>query len=133
MAFEQSPGLGDDGIKSQQSVHEWLVGNERTLYAITGILVLIVFVMSARVLGIFSGEPGGLDGCVVNATGGPVTGVVQVDLVQSNIPADGCFFFAELSPGSHELIIKISDGSSFKQSVSIVSGQAVGLGTITVP
>lgn len=133
MAFEQSPELGEGGIKSRQSLREWLVRNERALYVVTGILVLIVFGMSARVLGIFSGKPGGLDGCIINAAGEPVTGVAQVDLIQSNIPADGCFFFAELPPGNHELVIQTSSGPSFKQTVTIVSGQAVGLGTLTMP
>jgi len=133
MAFEQSPKFGDDGIKSRQSLHGWLIKNERVLYVVTGILVLIVLGMSAYVLGFFSGDPGGLDGCIVNAAGEPVTGVAKVDLTQSNIAADGCFFFAELPPGNHELVIQSSEGSTFEQPVTIVSGQAVGLGVITMP
>jgi len=133
MAFEQNPEFGDGGIKSRQTLHEWLVKNERILYAVIGILLVITLVLSGRVMGIFSDEPGGLDGCLINAAGEPITGTAQVETTQSLIFADGCFFFAELSPGKHELVIKTSGGSSIRQPVTILSGQAVELGIITVP
>jgi hypothetical protein len=133
MAFEQNPEFGDGGIKSRQSLSDWLVNNERVLYAATGILLVVVFVLSLRVLGVFSGEPGGLDGCIVNAAGEPITATVRADNTQRVTSADGCFFFPELSPGKHELTMEVSDGSVIKQTVEIVSGQAVGLGTISMP
>jgi hypothetical protein len=133
MAFEQSPEFGDGGIKSRQSLRDWLIKNERVLYAVTGILLVVVLVLSLRVLGVFSGEPGGLDGCIVNVAGGPITGTAQVDNTQRLTSADGCFFFAELTPGKHELTIEASGGLVIKQTVEIISGQAVGLGTITMP
>jgi hypothetical protein len=134
MAFEKNPEFKDGGIKSQQSWREWLTENERALFAVTGILLVIVLVMSVRVLGgsLFLGEPGGLDGCIVNAAGEPMIGTAQVDASQRPTSADGCFYFAELSPGEHELTIKASDGYVTIQSVEIISGQAVGLGTITL-
>jgi hypothetical protein len=94
---------------------------------------VIVLTLSARMLGIFSGEPGGLDGCIVNSAGEPTTGTVQLETIQRPISADGCFFFAELSPGEHELVIEISDGSIIRKAVEIISGQAVGLEIITMP
>ena len=133
MAFEQSPEFRDGGIKSRQSLRDWLVKNERVLYAVTGILLVVVLALSLRVLGAFSGEPGGLDGCVVNAAGEPITATARADNAQRLTSVDGCFFFPELSPGKHELTIEVSGGSSFKQAVEIVSGQAVELGTITMP
>jgi hypothetical protein len=133
MAFEHNPEFGNGGIKSRQTLHELLVKNERILYSVTGILLVIVLVLSLRMSGIFSGEPGGLDGCAVNTAGEPVTGTAQVETAQALISADGCFFFAELPPGEHELVIKTSGGSSLSQLVEIISGQAVELGIIVVP
>jgi hypothetical protein len=133
MAFEQSPKFGDGGIKSRQSLRDWLIKNERVLYVVTGILLVVVLVLSLHVLGVFSGEPGGLDGCIVNAAGKPITGTAQVDNIQRLTSADGCFFFVVLTPGKHELIIEASGGLVIKQAVKIISGQAVGLGTITMP
>lgn len=133
MAFEQSPELDSDGIKSRSSLREMLARNERALYALTAILVVIVIVLSLRMLLISSSESGGLDGCITNAAGEPVIGTVRVDSFQRAISADGCFFFAELSPGSHDLFIEIADGAPIKQAVTVLAGQAVGLGTITVP
>jgi hypothetical protein len=133
MAFDQSPEFGNGGIKSRQSLRDWLIKNERVLYVVTGLLLVVVLVLSLRVLGVFSGEPGGLDGCIVNAAGEPITGTVQADNSQRLALVDGCFFFPELSPGKHELTIELTDGSVIKQAVEIVSGQAVELGTITMP
>jgi hypothetical protein len=133
MAFDQSPEFGNGGIKSRQSLRDWLIKNERVLYIVTGILLVVVIVLSLRVLGVFSGEPGGLDGCIVNAAGEPIAGTAQVDNTQRLAFADGCFFFSELSPGKHKLTIELTDGSVIKQAVEIVSGQAVELGTITMP
>jgi len=133
MSFEQSPQFENGEIKSRQTVHDWLAKNERVLYAVTGVLLVIVLVLSVRVLGIFSGESGGLDGCLVDAAGKPITGIAQADGTQRTISADGCFFFPELSPGEHELVIQTSIGSSIRQTVTILSGQAVELGTITIP
>jgi len=133
MAFERSPEFGDGGIKSRQTLRELLAKNERVLYAVTGILIVIVLILSARVLWGASAEPGGLDGCIINAAGEPITGTAQADKSQSLISADGCFFFAELPPGEHELVIETSLGSSIKQAVTILSGQAVALGIITIP
>jgi hypothetical protein len=133
MAFEHNPEFGDGGIKSRQTLHELLVKNERILYSVTGILLVIVLALSLYVTGIFSGEPGGLAGCVVNAAGEPVTGTAQVETTPALVSADGCFFFAELPPGEHELVIETSGGSSLSQLVEIISGQAVELGIIAIP
>ena len=133
MAFEQSPEFRDGKIQSRWSVPEWLAKNQRVLFAVTGILVVIVLVMSARMLGISSGKPGGLDGCITSVAGEPLTGNAQADHVLRSIPADGCFFFAELPPGEGELLIQTSNGLIKKQAVKIISGQAVGLGIITIP
>jgi hypothetical protein len=133
MAFEQNPEFRDGGIKVRQSWRELLTKNERVLYAVTGILLVIVLVLSLRALGVFSGESGGLDGCVVNTSGEPMTATAQTEKTQRSTAADGCFFFSELTPGKHELIIEVADGSIVKQAVEIVSGQAVGLGKITMP
>jgi hypothetical protein len=133
MSFEQSPEFRDGKIKSRWSLLEWLAKNQRVLFAVTGILVVIVLALSARSLGISSGKPGGLDGCITNAAGEPITGTAQVENIQRSIPADGCFFFTELPPGEHDLLIQTSSGLVKKQVVKIVSGQAVGLGTIALP
>jgi hypothetical protein len=135
MAFEQNPEFKDGGIKSHQSLREWLTKNERMLFVVTNILVVIVLALSVNVIGssLFWGKPGGLDGCIVNAAGEPVTGTTQVEKTQRSTFADGCFFFAELSPGKHELTIKTSGGSVTSQMVEIISGQAVALGKITIP
>jgi hypothetical protein len=133
MAFEQSPEFGDGGIKSRQSLRDWLMQHERGLYTITGILLVLVAAMTARIFGVSITEPGGLDGCVVTAAGEPAQGTVQVGLLQSPLYENGCFFFAELAPGVHEVLVQTADGIAFSQSVTIVSGQAVELGAITLP
>ncbi len=79
MSFEQNPQFENGEIKSRQTLHDWLAKNERVLYAVTGILIVIVLILSARVLWGASAEPGGLDGCIINAAGEPITGTVQAD------------------------------------------------------
>jgi hypothetical protein len=133
MSFEQNPQFENGEIKSRQTLHDWLAKNERVLYAVIGILLVVTLVLSGRALGNFSGEPGGLDGCIVNSAGEPITGTAQVETTQRPISADGCFFFAKLSPGEHELVIKTSSGSVITQPVEIIPGQAVELGVVTMP
>jgi hypothetical protein len=134
MAFDESPEFGESGIKSRPTLRRWLTRHERALYAVTGVLSVIMLLLSARVLGpSFLSEPGGLDGCLANASGEPVTGTVRVGSITHPVYDDGCFFFAELSPGAHELTIETSDGTILKQAVEIVPGQAVELGVITLP
>jgi len=134
MAFDESPEFGESGIKSRPTLRRWLTRHERALYAVTGVLSVIVLLLAVRVLGpSFFGEPGGLDGCLANGSGEPVTGTVRVGNVANSVHEDGCFFFAELAPGAHELTIETSDGTILKQAVEIVPGQAVELGVITLP
>lgn len=133
MSFEQSPQLENGVVKSRQSLHGWLMQHERGLYAVTGVLLVIMAVMTAWFFGFSLNEPGGVDGCVVNAGGEPAEGSVQVELQQSPLYEDGCFFVAELPSGPHDLIIQTLDGKSTQQVVVIVSGEAVGLGTVTIP
>lgn len=125
MAFEQSPELGDGGIQQRESLRGWLAKHERGLYAVTGALLLAAFAMGARALGVFSGEPGGLDGCIVDAAGEPVSGTVQVGATQRLLDSGGCFFFAELPSGKYKLFIQPDSGASALQRVAIVSGQAL--------
>lgn len=134
MAFEENPEFGEGGIKSRQTLRRWLTQHERELYMVTGILTVIILLLSARVLGLsFFGKPGGLAGCLVNTSGEPVTGAVHVDNITNPIYADGCFFFAKLTPGEHELAIETSDGAILKQTVNIRSEQALELELITAP
>ncbi len=133
MSFEKNPEFEDGEIKSRRTLRDWLMKNERIFYVVTGILLVIVLVLFASVMDFFSGDPGGLDGCIVNAAGEPITGIAQVETTQSLISADGCFFFAKLSPGQHELVIAVSNGAVITQPVEIISGQAVGLGVIVIP
>jgi|GEM_PF-3968694 hypothetical protein len=41
--------------------------------------------------------------------------------------------FAALAPGEHELVIQTTSGEIARQPVTILSGQAVEIGIITLP
>jgi hypothetical protein len=76
--------------------------------------------------------PGGVDGCVT-ADNQPVSAMVWVDDLSRHTFANGCFFFATLSPGDHALRIVLDNGSEWAQPITIKSGHAVGLGTLRSP
>lgn len=77
--------------------------------------------------------PGGVDGCVRAANQQPIGATIWADDLARRTFADGCFFFARLTPGEHTLRFVADNGVAWTQTVTIKSGQAVGLGDLLAP
>ena len=92
-------------------------------------LVLLVYLLS-RDAGP-EGDVGGLDGCLRTPAGAPLVGEVRVRSQTGFMGDDGCFFFSALPAGSQTLEVKLPSGT-WQRSVTIVSGEAVGLGNVVV-
>ena len=75
---------------------------------------------------------GGVDGCLVADDGRPLPGQVRVGTVSTDTGGDGCFFFAALPIGTQVLEIE-AGGTTWEQPVTVVSGEAVPLGSISQP
>ena len=128
MYDERHDEIQEDEINASRSLRIWLA-------VLAGALTVILVYVSVQAVGLSWSptQPGGMDGCVVNAQGRPVTGTVWVDEVSKSISDDGCFFFKRLAPGSHELKIETVYGPVMEQSFEVVSGEANSLGVLTVP
>ncbi len=133
--LEDDPRFGEHRVRPRFSLTGWIAGHIGVLLVVAGVFAAlsILFLFSTvnhSLLG--GGQPGGLDGCVVNANGNPVPSTVWVDNISRPTTADGCFFFASLSPGSHQFRIETAGKQVRLQTVDIQSGQAVGLQNISV-
>jgi hypothetical protein len=82
---------------------------------------------------IFHQQPGGLDGCLLSASGQPVAAAVKVGDAERQTYSDGCFFFASLPPGNRQLSVMTSTGVVLTRTVRIIPDQAVALGTVQMP
>ncbi len=132
--LEDDPRFGEHNVRPRFSLIGWIVGHIRLLLAVAGVFVAlsILFLFYTANHSPLGGQPGGLDGCVVSANGNPVPSTVRVDDISRPTTADGCFFFASLSPGLHQLRIETAGKQVWLQTVDIQSGQAVGLQNISV-
>jgi len=132
--LEDDPRFGEHNVRPRFSLIGWIAGHIRLLLVVVGVFaalsILFLFYTANRSL--VGEQPGGLDGCVVGVNGNPVPSTVWVDNTSRPTTADGCFFFARLSPGSHQLRIETSGKQVWLQTVDIQSGQAVGLQNISV-
>ena len=132
--LEDDPRFGEHNVRPRFSLIGWIAGHIRVLLAVAGVFAAlsILFLFYAVNHSRLGGQPGGLDGCVVSAKGNPVPSTVWVDNISRPTTADGCFFFASLSPGSHQLRIEMAGKQVWTQTVDIQSGKAVGLQNISV-
>jgi hypothetical protein len=134
MAFENSPKL-DHPSKPVRTFSGWVAILRRpVLLGLTTLLVLfdILFMAYKFAPGTFTPPPGGMDGCLVTGSGAPFSATVSVDAITTPTDGNGCFFFAALKPGAHLMQVQSSAGIVYKQAITIISSQAVGLGTIKV-
>jgi Carboxypeptidase regulatory-like domain len=133
--LEDSPHFDEHGPSPHFSLTGWIARHIRFLLAIAGVfaaLSVLFLLYTVNHHSLPAGQPGGLDGCVVSANGNPVPATVWVDKISRPTAADGCFFFAILSPGSHEFHVEAAGKQVWSQSVDIQSSQAVGLQNISV-
>ncbi len=129
--MENSPKL--DGTPSVQVNLTKSVYNYRRsiilLVVTMGLLLTVAILVISRPREI---PAGGLDGCVVSPDGVPLVAMVVVAKQSKSTFSDGCFFFADLPPGQHAVVIQPTLGGEWYGMVEIVSGKAVGLGEITI-
>lgn len=135
MAFSESPKFSGGEIVSRPSLGSWMKKNRRWLLVIIAILVVVdSFVVSyASNPTAYQPEPGGMDGCLLTTDGQPASGSVRVDGILRPIYLDGCFFFPSLSAGKHQFSVETGGGVFLTQDVTIPSGDAIGLGTLSLP
>jgi hypothetical protein len=135
MAFEESPRFNGNQVVTHLSTQGWIHKHRLVLMLLVVIfLILDGFLFYYRLVpAVQAGRPGGLDGCLVSANGEPLSAIVRVGQEASQTFEDGCFFFSELPPGAREITIEAVSGERMVQTVEIISGEAVGLGTVTVP
>ena len=132
--LENSPRFDEHDPGPRFSLAGWIARHIRFLLAIAGVFAVlgILFLLYTVNHSLPAVQPGGLDGCVVSANGNPVPATVWVDNISRPTTADGCFFFASLSPGSHQFRVEAAGKQAWSQTVDIQSGQAVGLQNISV-
>jgi len=133
MAFENSPKLGDkQGSTSTISGKVYKIRRALMIVVAVMLALNIVFLTYRIAPSILLGAPGGLDGCVVTTNGNPVAATVWVDDESQQTYADGCFFFSSVLPGKHQFRVDFLGETRHEQSIQILSGQALGLGTIQI-
>ena len=133
MAFQSSPKL-DNPSKPVRTFSGWLYALRPAFLTLTVLLILFdIAYMALRTRGAGNPlPPGGLDGCITTKSGTPLVGTAKVGEVSSLTDENGCFFFPALQPGTQQLQITSDTGIVYQQAVSIVSNQAVELGTLKV-
>lgn len=131
MSFENSPKVGKRP-RTPFDWHAWVRRHRLVLLGICGLILMgnLVFLSIQVAPVMLAPEPGGVDGCIVNATGQPLGAIVMVNGLSRHTFADGCFFFAHLPPGEQSLSVSTDMGIRWTQPVVIKSGKAVGLGTL---
>ncbi len=134
MHSERSPGFDQPKPRMPRITTGWIKRHRRSLWALLAVIVVVDLLVLAVFLspGMHE-EPGGLDGCVATTAGTPLQTTVQVGDQRRTTFADGCFFFAALPPGRHQLRIETATGAISAVAVTIKAGEASGLGVITVP
>jgi hypothetical protein len=136
MAFQNSPRL--EGNTKWQGGHifiNWISKYSRSMLLIIGLFFCLLISFSlVLILDDQLSKPGGLDGCIVNAQYEPISATLQIKTLTKSTYEDGCFFFPNLEPGTHQLIITTKYGQVLELPVKIISGQATNLGdNILVP
>ena len=133
MAFQNSPNFEDQTINNKFSIRDWIGRHARLVLILLGVFIALdIFLAAFLLVPKQSSEPGGLDGCVLNSDGKPVSATVQVDNISKSTYEDGCFFFPNLPPGEHQMTIQTTDGQTIMRSIVIVSREAVIVGDIII-
>jgi len=136
MAFQNSPSLeGNTNWQGWQNFIKWISKHSRFMLLLIGFFFCLLLSFSlVLILNNQLTKPGGLDGCIVNAKYEPVSATLQIETLTKSTYEDGCFFFPNLEPGTHQLIITTQYGQLLELPVTIISGQATNLGdNIVVP
>ena len=134
MAFEESPRLDGSPRASNRSVRGWIARHARLLMVLAALFLLADLLIAAYFYlpGMLKEPPGGLDGCLVGLDQSPIQATVKVGKITTAAGLDGCFFLPELPPGSQPVEITPATGDPLLLQVTILSGEAVSLGAITV-
>lgn len=120
---------------TDSSLRGWMGRRRGAIFAVMAAL-LALDIFAILYFQVFSAAPpGGLDGCFVDADGQPIVGAtVRVGEYQTATYPDGCFFFAELPAGPHDLAVTGADGETlFSRAVDIPPDDAFALETVTLP
>jgi len=135
LAFEESPQLDGSQRSSGRSVRGWIARHARLLMVLAVLFLLADLLIAAffYLPGMLKDPPGGLDGCLVGVDQSPIQATIQVGKATTATGPDGCFFFPELPPGPQSVEILPATGEPILMQVTILSGEAVLLGTMTVP
>jgi len=133
MALEDSPELGKPS-STRVTFSGWFRKNKREISLLASVVVFVsLVVFFIEILPVFHPfAPGGLEGCVATKSGAPLVTTVRIGSVTRPTYDDGCFFFfPNISPGDHELIVALSSGEIILPII-IISDQAISIGTIYV-
>jgi hypothetical protein len=132
MAFENSPRL-EDPSTSRVSFLGRIYQYRRIILLLAGLALFASLAALAILLipVIYAVPPGGLDGCLISATGGPVVTSVHVGTASAITDASGCFFFPSLPAGGQQLIVT-TPSREISLLITIVSNEATSLGTIPI-
>ena len=132
MTFENSPSIQKPNQHRPASLKDWAIRHKRIFFF--GLLVLLVgwlaFIAVAVIRNpVVKHSSGGLEGYVLTQSGKPLAAELSIAGVTTHTYEDGYFFFNSLPAGSAELLIQ-SGGNKTRQSITILSDQAVNLGKI---
>ena len=132
--LEDSPRFDGYNARPPFSLAGWIAHHLRLLLAVAGVFAVLslLFLFYTVNRSLPGAQPGGMDGCLVSPAGIPVTATVWVDSLSHPTTPDGCFFFASLSPGSHQFRVEAAGKPVWVQTVNIPSGQALGLQNVSV-
>ena len=134
MAFENSPKF-DSPTETRPATFQDRLYQNRRKWITAGIVFAVVWVLGTTFLYLMTTnafkEPGGVEGYLVTVTGEPAEAVVTIDDVKKRTYDDGYFFFPELPPGDHEMIIETTYGI-WREPVTVLSGQAVDVGKVVL-
>jgi hypothetical protein len=134
MAFENSPSLDQPSETRPSSLKDRIYQNRRK-WIMAGVIFAVLWLAGTGALFLLSSNvfspPGGAEGYLVTPTGQPAQALITISDVKVRTYEDGYFFFPELRPGEHEMIIETTYGV-WRQPVIIISDQAVDLGKIVL-
>ena len=134
MTFENSPSIQNPNQHRPASIKDWAIRHKRVFFF--GLLVLLVGWLAFIAVTVIRNPVvkqayGGLEGYVLTPSGQPLAAELSIAGVTTHTYDDGYFFFNSLPAGSAELLIQ-SGGNETRQSVTILSNQAVSLGKIVL-
>lgn len=135
MAFEKGPNL-DGSVSARYRAGNWLNNHLRLiLYVVIGLTVILAgLTLYVFLLGRPPDMPvGGLDGCLLTGEDTPLMAEIRIAGFSKTTGDDGCFFFASLPSGIHDLQVFPQQGQVWTIPVQIAVGQSVSLGEQVMP